>query len=64
MKCEADASPITLLRRAIGRTSAPYNQVVLFNIQHAIYGTLVKFSLSELGRVTYKSKQQTDKCPR
>lgn len=32
MKCDAAANPMILLRRAIGRTSAPYNQVVLFSI--------------------------------
>ncbi|KAJ0136950.1 Uncharacterized protein HZ326_20068 [Fusarium oxysporum f. sp. albedinis] len=36
MKCEADAKPMILARKAIGSTSAPYNQVVLFNIPSAL----------------------------
>lgn len=35
MKWDAAAKPITLLRRAIGRTSAPYSQVVLLSIPSA-----------------------------
>lgn len=32
MKCDAAARPITLLLSAMGRTSAPYSQVVLLSI--------------------------------
>lgn len=32
MKWEAAARPMTLLRRAMGKTSAPYSHVVLFNM--------------------------------
>lgn len=43
MKWEAAARPMILLRKAMGRTSAPYNQVVLFNMpsadQMSAYGT-------------------------
>jgi putative hemolysin len=36
MKWEAAARPMTLLRRAMGKTSAPYNHVVLFSIPSII----------------------------
>lgn len=35
IKCDAAAKPITLLRRAMGKTSAPYNQVVLLSMPSA-----------------------------
>lgn len=35
IKCEADARPMTLLRRATGSTSAPYSHVVLLSMPSA-----------------------------
>lgn len=63
MKWEAAAKPITLLRSAMGRTSAPYNQVVLFSIPSVNYKvSLTSSHMRIMQRYTHSKTQQIDKC--